>query len=513
MYFTRILLVSICSSTGGIKIEIYVATQPAEIFYQVHDLLRLAFPDYTLHRVEKPGDDNIILAEVMVNGDCVSYQTVITLDGKTNRESGSCNISPLEPDYSSCLRRTIRRFVYTALCGQLGKELSPYGTLTGVRPVKIVHRLLDQGYSKSEVLEYLEKEYWLSHSKALLLWEVAAANRPFLALQKQSQRFLSVYIGIPFCPSRCCYCSFPGSSIRDYADDIDPFMTALLVEMEAVGDFIVRRGWRVETIYLGGGTPTVLNESHLNAIFKVLQYKYISADTREITVEAGRPDTLSPAKLDILKQLGVTRLCINPQSMDDDTLRRIGRHHTAGMVCTAVEWARSSGIEHINMDLIVGLPGEGRGHLKNTAQQILQMEPDNITVHILASKRGSSMAQVESRAQNAGRSQEVAMGMAYLDQVLRDHQYLPYYLYRQKYMQSNLENIGYQRDANPCIYNIQMIEERQTIIGLGGGASSKFVNTSDWSLTSLLNPKEPRRYAEVVEKLVARKVDKLQALI
>ncbi len=489
-----------------------MGTEPVEIFYQVHDLLRLAFPDYFLFQGEAPVSGNYISIEVKVDRQSAHHSMVISLGGQITRESGKSDISSPEPDDLSPRRRSLRRFVYSVLCRHLGRQLSPYGTLTGVRPVKIVHRLLDQGWDRSMVLNYLEKEYLIDSSKTMLLWEVAEANRPFLPRLKSSRRLLSVYIGIPFCPSRCYYCSFPGTLIKDYELDVHPFMAALQAEMNSIGDFIIDEGWQVETIYLGGGTPTVLNEYHLNSIFETLQDKYISSNTREITVEAGRPDTLLPGKLASLKRLGVTRLCINPQTMNDDTLLRIGRRHSSAMVCQAAEWAKASGIQHLNMDLIVGLPGENLSHIKETAQKILRLGPDNITVHTLAHKRGSGMSQVEPRIQNAGRAEEIALGWNYLDTILRDHEYLPYYLYRQKYMYSNLENIGYQRGENACIYNIQMIEERQTIIGLGGGASSKFVITSDGSLTSFLNPKEPRCYAEVVGKLISSKVDKLQAL-
>jgi len=221
---------------------------------------------------------------------------------------------------------------------------------------------------------------------------------------------------------------------------------------------------------------------------------------------------LSLSKLNLLKQAGVDRVCINPQTMNDDTLRLIGRSHDSTSVDQAVGWARSAGIKHINMDLIVGLPGEHAKHWKTTAAKVLKLQPDNITVHTLAVKRGSTMAEIEGKTKIFDHVNEVEQGVKYFGQVLTEHGYSPYYLYRQKYMQASMENLGYAHTDSFCIYNIQMIEERQTIIALGGGASSKFVNTADWSLTSFHNPKDPKSYIQSLNRLIARKVDKLRAL-
>jgi len=231
-----------------------------------------------------------------------------------------------------------------------------------------------------------------------------------------------------------------------------------------------------------------------------------------VTVEAGRPDTLSPSKLNLLKQAGVDRICINPQSMNDETLRLIGRKHDSQAVAEAVEWTRSAGIRHINMDLIIGLPGENLEHYLYTAEKIVNLKPDNVTVHTLAVKRGSNLAANGANSRVLNQVAEVERGINALAEILSQHTYVPYYLYRQKYMQAPMENTGYSIPGNFCRYNIQMIEERQTIVGLGGGASSKFVNTSDWSLTSFHNPKDAHSYCQTVETLIARKVDKLRAL-
>ncbi len=242
-----------------------------------------------------------------------------------------------------------------------------------------------------------------------------------------------------------------------------------------------------------------------------LQEKFISHATKEITIEAGRPDTLSPHKLAFFKRAGVNRICINPQTMQDATLKLIGRCHQASDIKRAVEWAREAGIENINMDLIVGLPGEDLPANIVTGQEILALKPENITVHSLAVKKGSRLAELEGKSGVSQRVEEAKAGIEYFWLAFAQHGYLPYYMYRQKYMKASLENTAYSLPGHFCRYNIQVMEERQTILGLGGAASSKFVNP-DWTLTNLHNPKDPLSYCQKVDALLASKVDKLRAL-
>ena len=493
-------------------VVIYVETQPTEIYNQVHDLIRMAFPDHKLIGLSGGVPDQIRIT-VHHQGDRVSCNGEVQVEGKTTRDTGQYKVPSGQADVRSAVRNLSRRFILQLLRRHLGQEINPYGTLTGVRPVKIIHRLLDQGWEGAPILAQLEDRYLINRDKAGLLLEVAAANRPYLLRRERAERLVSVYIGIPFCPSRCRYCSFPASRIHNYDLEVGPFVQALLTEIKIVGEELAALGYQVETVYLGGGTPTVLSAEHLESIFTVLHQHYISAATREITVEAGRPDTITRPGLDQMRRLGVDRVCVNPQTMNEDTLRAMGRNHNAQMVREAVEQVRQAGIRYINMDLIVGLPGECRSHFQNTALQVMELDPDNITVHSLAAKRGADLFPDARNPLPATAAEEVVRGMEWLDQFFRGHGFRPYYLYRQKYMQANLENIGFERGQSPCIYNIQMIEERQTIIGLGGGASSKFVQPRDFSLVTLQNPKNPQTYIETVAALAARKVDKLQALL
>lgn len=500
------------NSEEGWAIKINIDMQPAELFGQIHDLARMAFPGYDFLHRQQEGVSNLIRIEVTRQGKCLSCKGLVDVEASTTRDAAEYQLPPEPFGGNSAERNAIRRFTFGLLSRYWGGDLSPYGCLTGVRPVKIVHRLLDQGYDDGEILGHLHENYLIDLDKARLLLEVAHADRPFLLNQQGAGALLSIYIGIPFCPTRCYYCSFPGSRVVNYDLDVTPFMKSLLVEMEMIGAAITENGWKIQTVYLGGGTPTVLSQAHMEDIFAVLHDKFISDNTSEITVEAGRPDSITKPGLIRLQEMGVNRICINPQTMDDETLRFIGRRHDSRMVVAAVEWVRQAGIKNLNMDLIVGLPGENMRHYQNTARRILELEPDNITVHTLASKRGSVMFQTESRSNAGNRGEQAAQGIALMDGLYREANFRPYYLYRQKNMQANLENTGYQRSDSPCIYNIQMIEERQTIIGMGGGASSKFVRPGDWSLTSFQNPKEVKRYVEAAPRLIAGKVDKLQAL-
>ncbi len=288
-------------------------------------------------------------------------------------------------------------------------------------------------------------------------------------------------------------------------------MDALCCEIKELAKHLPANNIKVQTIYIGGGTPTILTEADLAILLKVINKHLKSDATQEFTVEAGRPDTLNMAKLKILAEGGVNRICINPQTMSDKTLALIGRKHTAKEARDAVELARTAGIKKINMDLIIGLADEGRKEFEASAKRVLELKPENITVHTLALKKGSTMADKE-RHRMEMRIKEVEEGVKYFYSTLNENGYIPYYLYRQKYMRGDMENIGYATPDNFCLYNILMIEERQTIVGLGGGAASKFLFPADWSLESIYNPKEPQAYLRSMEGLIVRKVDKLMGL-
>ncbi|MEQ8235565.1 MAG: coproporphyrinogen dehydrogenase HemZ [Syntrophomonadaceae bacterium] len=491
---------------------ISIDVQPREVLAKVHDLVRMALPGYRLEESLETGDEGHIFMECLEQGKRVKFIGSITMRGNPRVTSWEEEylIDSSETGQKGQFKLAARTFIYQLLCLHLERKFNPYGILTGVRPVKLVHQLMDQKLTEEQVLGQLTGKYHIDFDKARLLMAVAQTNRPLFPEPCQSScRRASLYIGIPFCPSRCSYCSFPGAAIGDYPQEVGVFMDALLMEMEAVGKCVQEKNWLIDTIYVGGGTPTILTEQHWERIFSVLRQKYISSATREITVEAGRPDTLNLRLLTFLQQAGIDRICVNPQSMQDQTLARIGRRHDRKMVADAVRWARQAGIRHINMDIIVGLPGEGPADFLNTAQQVLELEPDNITVHTLAVKKGSALSAAEGRVIDPQESKVAEQGINDLRQMFEAEGYRPYYLYRQKFMRANLENIGYCLDQSACLYNVMMMEERQTIIGLGGGAGSKFFARGPRSLGNIHNPKDPQSYVRALPRLIALKVDKL----
>jgi oxygen-independent coproporphyrinogen-3 oxidase len=491
---------------------VYCDFKPEQLYTTLHELIRLAFPGCRIILGSSPQEEAPVQVKISKEKNKLFIRGAIK---DKNRETVKSE-KHLLLDQGEVLNHEskwlLRSFTYRLLCQHTGSNINPYGLLTGVRPVKLVHRLLDEGFAPAKIEHILQTDYFLNQDKAALLLEVALNNRPFLLSREQVGKLLSVYIGIPFCPSRCYYCSFPAAVLSNYQQQVNPFLEALHYEITRIGEFLQEQDIAVQSIYIGGGTPTVLSERDLESLLDLLQERFISPLTQEITVEAGRPDTLSPLKLKLMQEAGVNRICVNPQSMNDSTLQRIGRNHDQKGVLRSVEWVRSAGIKKLNMDLIVGLPGESIPEYLYTAEKILQLDPDNITVHTLARKRGSLMAEAEATGDIKNRVSQVQEGVELFSTRLRAAGYNPYYMYRQKYMSAAMENIGYARPADECIYNIQMMEERQTIIGLGGGAASKFIRPDDWRLSSSYQPKDPSAYAGSVEELVKRKVDKLWAL-
>ncbi|HZJ84401.1 MAG TPA: coproporphyrinogen dehydrogenase HemZ [Syntrophomonadaceae bacterium] len=479
------------------------------LYRVVHELIRLAFPACILTKKKKIDSDLHIEMHASEEDDQLIMEGLIV--SSSNATSLKKAYILAKDNQHNQINRDMRRFCFTLLSKHQGKPISTYGVLTGVRPLKLVHRLLDADYTANEIRLTLEKEFYLHPDKASLLTRVAYNNRPYLPAKAAKAELISVYIGIPYCPSRCYYCSFPGQVLRNYAQELPHFLEVLFTEIKQISSYLKANHIQVETIYIGGGTPTILTESDLALLLDVVNYYLISDATKEFTVEAGRPDTLNLSKLMILKDGGVNRVCINPQTMNDHTLDRIGRKHTSQETLDAVENARIAGIDIINMDIIVGLFEESKKEFELTAKKILEVIPKNVTVHTLALKKGSAMAENE-RNRMEMRIREVEMGVKYFHDILAEAGYIPYYLYRQKYMRGDMENLGYSIPNNFCLYNILMIEEKQTIIGFGGGAASKFVNPSDWSLESIYNPKEPQAYFNSMEGLVARKVDKLRGL-
>ncbi|MGE5421948.1 MAG: coproporphyrinogen dehydrogenase HemZ [Ignavibacteriales bacterium] len=469
----------------------------------LHEVVRLFYPDCeVVYDADEPdlrigisvlGQEKQVWVKARLQGHLDGYEE--------NQFSG---------DDIAETKREIRCSLLRLLMRANGTDPSPYGILTGIRPTKLIHKMFDRGLSEKEAVREISEKYLVNPEQAQLLAMVASNNRVYLPNPAVAGRSISVYVGIPYCPSRCSYCSFPGYPLS-YKPGLEQYFEALLWEMGSIGEFLHQEGFSVENIYIGGGTPTVLNAKQWLRLLPIIERYYLGPGTREFTVEAGRPETIESEVLHILREARVNRLCINPQTMNETTLDLIGRRHTVEAVGEAVTLARSAGFININMDLIVGLPGEGTEMFLDSLDNVLALAPEGITIHTLARKRGSrldmdGMAAAAEDGESA--RQAVQIGL----ERLTGKGYFPYYLYRQKHMTGNLENIGYARPGYYGLYNIQIIEERQTVIGLGSGSSSKFVNGGDWSLTSMYHPKDPLAYVNNVKTLVARQVDKLKAL-
>ncbi len=469
------------------------------------DVVRLFYPDSKISVRPTAGYHlKLTVSASRVSAE-LTGRAELEIKGACLDEEVSTGKIPAPGDEPNQQKRLVRLALFRLLSRYTGISPGPWGILTGIRPTKIVHRLLDQAWDRQEIAGYLTGDYELSPEKANLLIDLALRQRPWLPTGEQAAGTVSVYVGIPFCPTRCAYCSFPAYPVNKYGGLLEPFLLALKKEIAGLGQALADLGKKVQTIYLGGGTPTVLDPERLAAVLELIKETLVSAETVEITLEAGRPDTLTEEKLRIALASGVTRLSINPQTMNRHTLSVIGRHHTPEEVVEAVKTARRLGYRNINMDLIAGLPGENIGDIRNTLREIRKLKPRNLTVHTLAIKRASRIK--EARADfNLPARQVVEQMLAMIAREAGEMGMHPYYLYRQKNMVGPLENVGYTQPGYDCIYNIQMIEERQTIIGLGGGAGSKFVEPGTWTLTSRYNPKDPATYCRRIDELIARKV-------
>jgi len=372
----------------------------------------------------------------------------------------------------------------------------PWGILTGIRPSKIVHKLIDMDLGEEEITKVLRNEYLLREDKLELLMDTCIRQRNYL---EESKGKYSIYIGIPFCPTRCLYCSFPALNINENRDFIRKYIDTLIYELREVKRMMKSR--TLNTVYIGGGTPTSLKIEELREI--ILEVKNLFSAIEEFTVEAGRPDTLSYDYLKMLKEEGVDRISINPQTMNDKTLKLIGRRHSSKDIVKIYKLAKDLGIDEINMDLIIGLPGEKFEDIQHTMEEIKKLSPSNLTVHSLAIKTGSRFSKTieDYQLMDTKEAEEV---YSLVGTYMEEMGLKPYYLYRQKNQVGNLENIGYSRESSFCKYNISMMEERETIVGVGIGSVSKLVSI-DGGLKRLPNFKGLNDYITRIDDLILRK--------
>ncbi len=395
-------------------------------------------------------------------------------------------------------RQTLQQSYYLAAI-QLLPEIPAWGALAGVRPTKITTKHLLQGGTEKTARDLMREVYYVTEPRIDLAVDCSLST--VSAVEKQDRDHISLYVGIPFCPTRCAYCSFVSRTIGRRTELLEPYLAALHREIAATGKLLANSGKRLRTIYIGGGTPTTLSAAQMAALLDAIRDHFDLSDCIEFTVEGGRPDTLDFEKLDTIRRHGADRMSINPQTMVDSVLRACGRPHTADDVVRAYRWAVDAGFENINMDLIAGLPGDNFDGFRHSLDAVAALNPSNITVHTLALKKGADLFERKVTLPTAG---EVTRMVDYANENLAAGGWKPYYLYRQKYMSGSFENVGWSRSGRDCLYNIYMMEEIHSILSLGGGGMNK-VNLPGGRLERFHNPKFPEQYIEMIDGVLEDK--------
>lgn len=392
------------------------------------------------------------------------------------------------------------QLLYKLLCDFTGLT-QPWGILTGVRPVKLLRRLAEESNEEQAVKKF-EKDFFVSNEKIALSRETEHNERKILELSKPES--FSLYVGIPFCPSRCSYCSFVMASIERAEKLIEPYTKLLCEEIKRTAEIANKLGLRLETVYFGGGTPTTLSAEQLNTVLGTVNKSFDMSTCREFTVEAGRPDTIDIAKLFALKENKVDRISINPQTVNDEVLKTIGRKHTAQQFFDAFELARKCGFDNINTDLIAGLPTDTPESFKNSLDSIVRLNAECITVHTLCMKRASRLT-TEGVTLDLQQARDAREMLAYTQNILGQNEYIPYYMYRQSRMVGNLENVGWSKRGFESLYNVYVMDETHTILACGSGGVTKLKRNNPDYLERIFNFKYPYEYIDRFDELIQRK--------
>ncbi len=473
--------------------KITISIDPPDFEYDASTLVMAFCPDATAETVNEAPyrkEDGRSYINILFNENSIKV-TATGLTPEMLESSG--DITGLDrPEVKNVLKQCL----YKVLKEATGRTL-PWGTLTGIRPVRIPFDLMEKGMSESQIKERLTGTYYITDKKMQLAMDVANVERELLSGFEYKNGY-SLYVGIPFCPSICLYCTFPSTTV-DRAD-LDAYLKGLEDELAFMADMYEQGP---DTIYIGGGTPTVLSADRLDHLICFIEDHFKTIDVKEFTVEAGRPDTIDKDKLRVLKEHGISRISINPQTMNDKTLELIGRKHRVSDVCDAFYMARDLGFDNINMDTIVGLPGEGFTEMERTMEELISLGPENITVHSLAVKRAARLNLFKDKYKEMGMANsEEIMDMIY--EKLNGAGMRPYYLYRQKNMAGNMENVGYSKPGYEGLYNVLIMEEKQTIIACGAGSSTKRV-WGNGRIERIVNPKDVKTYLEGIEGIKKKK--------
>ena len=461
--------------------------------YAVEQLLLSLFPENTpleavssLHRGEV----------------WITARASITLDGKTVQAVRRLKTAD---ETVRLRRRALQQSVYLAAV-QLLPTQPAWGALAGVRPTKITTKHLLEGGTPQSADKLLKDVYFVTPERRKLA--VQCSQSTVKAARLLEPQDISLYVGIPFCPTRCTYCSFVSRTVGKKTELLEPYLSALLKEIEVTGALLAKSGRRVRTIYIGGGTPSTLSTPQLGRLMDAIAAAFDLSNCLEFTVEGGRPDTLDEEKLRAIRVHGANRMSINPQTMEDSVLRACGRPHKAGDIVRVYHQAVAAGFDAINMDLIAGLPEDTVEGFCRSLDAVAALNPSNITVHTLALKKGADLFEKRGSLPTA---EEVTEMVAYANKTLSALGYKPYYLYRQKYMSGSFENVGWSRDGMDCLYNIYMMEEVHSILSLGGGGMNK-VNLPDGHLQRFHNPKFPEQYIELLPRVLEQKKELFELL-
>lgn len=472
---------------------IYVNLNKQQFEYDVHSLVKAFYPAEDVKVVV--GETEDVNFRLLFLSDGIQFEQTET--GRVWSRTAKTEIeNQAEKDE---LKNQVKLLIYKALSEVTEKQL-PWGTLTGIRPTKIATAMLEQGRTEDEIRAFMREKYLVSPEKQELSIEIAHREEKLLS-SLHGVKGYSVYIGIPFCPTTCLYCSFTSYPIAAWRDRVGKYLDALDKEI----DFVAENNADdiLDTVYIGGGTPSTLNAEQLERLLHKIVTTLPMEQVSEFTVEAGRADSITRDKLEVLKKYGVTRISVNPQTMNQITLDRIGRRHTVEQVLEAFQLARELGFDNINMDMILGLPGEGVEEVKHTMEVIKELKPDSLTVHSLAIKRASKLAQWirENGMEELHNTDET---MAIAEKTAREIGLVPYYLYRQKNMSGNFENVGYAAPGKFGVYNVLIMEEKQTIVALGAGSITKRVYLGG-RIERCENVKDIEQYLSRIDEMIERK--------
>lgn len=499
---------------------IEIACKKNKFTYNVYHITKAFFPSEeitqkvdekqeSLVELKLPGGSCFSLAPEEIRGELPGLAGAEAADARSDSGEKAADAVPFagtEEELAQAEKRAVTRRVYRFLCEASGSKLA-WGTLTGVRPTKLAMQMLEEGKSWEEITGFLKSEYFVTEKKAELGYEIACREKELLG-KLDCRGGFSLYAGIPFCPSVCSYCSFSSSPISVWKDRVDSYLDALVKEIRAIGR--MAQGRYPDTVYIGGGTPTTLEPEQLRRLLTEITENFDLSHTVEFTVEAGRPDSITEEKLSVLKEFPVTRISINPQTMQQKTLDLVGRKHTVEDIRTAYTMARRLGFDNINMDLIAGLPGEDAVDMADTLSQIEAMHPDSLTVHSLAIKRAAKFGQ---EGRNMDLHSEISQMVDAAAKSAERMGLKPYYLYRQKNIAGNFENVGYAELDKAGIYNILIMEEKQTILAAGAGASTKILldtpirteKGKEIDLVHVENVKNITEYIDRIDEMIERK--------